>query len=216
MYSKYGIRLVIKFFLEVHLFDLLNGTDTHKWLQITDYENISFEKLQHSVNYQASFTSEIRYIYDFILKNFEHENLTIIDVGCGKGKVVYYLSKKFHKLKSNHKIIGVELNKSLSDIANRNVARLKHEPKPQIFNCDAIDFNLSASKGSVLVLLYNPFDKFILDNFIKKNKNIIKYIFYTNPIHHEVLLSNSFIVKKTKKSWHPNLNTTIFLNSLES
>lgn len=63
MYSKYGIKLIIKFFLEVHLFDFINETDTHKWLELKYYKNTPSNNLEHAVNYQASFTSEIRYIY---------------------------------------------------------------------------------------------------------------------------------------------------------
>ena len=37
MYSKYGLKLVLFYFIENHLFDIVNKTDTHKRLPIKDF-----------------------------------------------------------------------------------------------------------------------------------------------------------------------------------
>lgn len=142
-------------------------------------------------------------------------DLTIVDVDCGKGKVVYYLFKKFRNFKLNNAIIGVELDNSLSNIAIKNLDLLRLKPKPLIINRNALDFDLSHLGKTVFIILYNPFDAYILSEFLKKNYQYMKYISNTNPIHHETILSNSFIMIKEKKSWHPNLNTTIYLNSVK-
>ena len=88
MYKKYGIRLPIDYFLENHLFDLINKVDTHKRVLKEDYVDKP-ENLEAGVMYMSSFKSIIFKSLNFIFNTETFFNeYDLIDIGCGKGKVL--------------------------------------------------------------------------------------------------------------------------------
>ena len=58
IWQKERIKAVINLFFENHLFDIVYGTDTHKWLPVEDYD-FSIKNLKHGVLYMASWTSVV-------------------------------------------------------------------------------------------------------------------------------------------------------------
>lgn len=73
-----------------------------------------------------------------------------IDLGCGKGRAVFVAA--FKKLK---KAIGVELDKDIIEVAQKNLRTVKVPHAPIDFVCaDATNFDVS--EGTVFYL-YNPF-----------------------------------------------------------
>ena len=86
MYSKYGLKLVLFYFIENHLFDIVNKTDTHKRLLIKDFPQ-DLKNLNDGIMYMASFKSVINETLSIVKeveKNFQSFNL--VDIGSGKEK----------------------------------------------------------------------------------------------------------------------------------
>jgi 2-polyprenyl-3-methyl-5-hydroxy-6-metoxy-1,4-benzoquinol methylase len=106
----------------------------------------------------------LKKIEKFILKN---EIKTICDLGCGYGKIVYYLGV-IKKLK----VDGVELNESIYQdilfLKNKNI---------KIFNENILQFNLD-KKNYDLLIINDPLKKVHdFENLIKKIKNTSHKIF---------------------------------------
>jgi SAM-dependent methyltransferase len=82
----------------------------------------------------------------------------IVDVGCGKGRVINYL---LHK-KSKNRIIGVELD---SDIAAFTRRRLRRYRNVEIRNGNILD---SIPEDATMFYLFNPFNADVMGRFKAK------------------------------------------------
>ena len=115
---------------------------------------------------------------------------SIIDIGCGKGKALYIMSKFPFK-----KICGYDLSKELVDLAKTNMKKLGLN-EVEIFVADASNFNK-----------YDDYNYFYIYNsvpekvFIKMMKNIKKSIekkprnctfIYLNPVYDNIVKNNDF------------------------
>ena len=109
MYNKYGLKLVLLYFIENHLFDIINRTDTHRRLLIKDFPQDI--KIYDGIMYMASFKSVVNETLSLVKeveKNFQSFNL--VDIGSGKGKVLILWKKYLSKFKFNNKVYGFEYN----------------------------------------------------------------------------------------------------------
>lgn len=87
-----------------------------------------------------------------------------IDLGCGKGRVVFFVAQK--KLR---KVIGVELNKKFIDIANKNLATFTFDRTAiQFVNEDAAKFRI---KDENIFFMFNPFGCKTIRSVIDNIKN---------------------------------------------
>lgn len=157
------------------------GCDFSKW-EVPKELGSNFEK---GNKYQPS-TDKLRKV----LKKFNiTNNDSIIDIGCGKGKAMFLMSK--YKFK---KIYGIDLSQELVDIANRNFSILK------INQCKAIKNDATTFKN------YDEFNYFYIFNsfpekiFIKVIENIQESIkrkprkcifIYLNPVCSDYLEKNT-------------------------
>jgi len=119
MYKSKGIKLPIYYFFQAHLFDLIHGVDTHKWLPKQYEDKNKVYASSHNHIYMASWTCEIKRVFNrlhrILGKHFE--DYTFIDIGCGKGKVGVVWTKCCIKLGITQKIIGIDINQDLIEIA---------------------------------------------------------------------------------------------------
>jgi SAM-dependent methyltransferase len=211
MYKMRGIRLPVNYFLENHLFDILNRTNTHRWLPVDDYEE-EIENLKHGFLYMCSWTSIIKEATEKAIEisSFDLTNADFIDVGCGKGKVLLVWKKYFSRFK-NIKIIGIDYSKNLLDICEKN-ARIKGIKDIELWNTDVTTIDPSDFRENMLCYLYNPFNEQILDKFLANltNKNIC--LIYNNPQYLNVLTEHGFRIIHQVQGWHPNATYTIFSN----
>lgn len=111
--------------------------------------------------------------YDDLDKIFSgleiNEKDVLLDIGCGRGRVLNYWNRKYPK---NYKI-GIEIDE---EIANEVAARLrKHNIK-----IIARDFRLENIEEADIIYIYNPFEKdvvqklyeIIIKNKIKTKKSV--------------------------------------------
>ncbi|MBC8473985.1 MAG: methyltransferase domain-containing protein [Candidatus Omnitrophica bacterium] len=109
----------------------------------------------------------VRRIIDYLKPGPED---VFIDFGCGKGRVVFLAA--IQRLK---KVIGVELDKKLVDIAKENLKNVRLNNTPvEIVTADAAVFDVT--DGTIL-FLYDPFGP----NTVKKVLDNIKNSLATNP-----------------------------------
>lgn len=108
-----------------------------------------------------------------IFSNRIQKDDVLVDVGCGKGRVLnYWLS-----LGLKNKIYGLELD---SDVALATKTRLKRYKNVSVIEGDAID---NLPEDSTVLYLFNPFSETIMERFINRietmfDKREIRIIYY--------------------------------------
>lgn len=123
-----------------------------------------------------------------------HANQTIIDFGCGKGRVLavaaYY---------GFIKITGVEFAKELCDEARKNIFPFQKKFPQKIFNViqsDAVMYKIENDTN--VFFFFNPFDAVVMLQVVKNMLASLKensreiYVVYLNPVHKEIFLSAGF------------------------
>jgi SAM-dependent methyltransferase len=141
-----------------HPFDLKYGTDTAGYLspeqlrdnQTNDAMNNGYSAVAPSVFRQAFLGWRAT-----LSESTRVEAYTFIDVGAGKGRALLLAAESPFR-----KVIGVELNKELSLVAEKNIAQWKRIANPRakvrVIQQDALRFRWPGSP--VLIYLNNPFD----------------------------------------------------------
>lgn len=152
-----------------------------------------------------------KYLF-YLLKNMKiSDNDNILDVGCAKGSALKYFTKFPFK-----KIHGLELSKTLTKICANNF-RVLNISNIKVYNISATEFEDYNDYN--FFYLYNPFPEIIMTKFIdclKKqitNKKIT--IIYNNPVCHDVLINNEFLLlKKYPDMWGNGIN--VYTNIVKS
>lgn len=115
----------------------------------------------------------------------------VIDVGCGKGRMLKYFSRF-----SFGRVDGLEYSEVLGEIARRNMERLNL--KCEIYIHDAAKFNGYCAYN--YFYLFNPFPEGVLREFLNRLKESViecpshakLTIFYMNCPYIEVLKEEGF------------------------
>lgn len=146
-----------------------------------------------SCSYQASLTSGIRIIKKLNITSKDR----ILDIGCGKGKMLWYFNKMGFGTSD-----GLELSDDLVKIARKNMEILG-------IDCKIYEGNAILWKGYEnynFFYFYNPFNAKIMrkvidsiEKTVGKDKTIT--IIYFNPICHEEIIKNGvFKLYKTDEN----------------
>lgn len=123
------------------------------------------------------------------LKQQHHKFDAIIDVGCGKGRMLEIFSHFDFS-----KVAGLEYSSELAEIARMNMQKLGLSC--EVFIEDATVFN--AYDDYNYFYLFNPFPQPIMEKFVEKVKESIAQnprkvtIIYTNPLCLSVFLESGF------------------------
>jgi hypothetical protein len=137
------------------------------------------------------------------LGKVDTRNDVFIDMGSGKGRMIYLAARKF----SFKKIIGVEISGKLNEIAQNNIERNKRKLKStdiQIITSDVSNYQIP--DDATIIYLYDPFRGEVFINLIKKlrdslnNHPRVLRIIYRNPVMHDYLIENGFSVVLSQKS----------------
>lgn len=157
-------------------------------------ENLGLSQV-NSNPYMAGSSGRVKHVLNHL--NIK-ETDTILDFGCGKGKMLYVMSKYPFK-----HVDGVEITEALSNIAKKNLTKLGVKTS-RIFNSDASDFkDLNAYN---YFYFFNPFPGNIMANVMAniEESNIthprnITIIYYVPLYEEEILKSGKF--KKVFSYW---------------
>ena len=105
---------------------------------------------------------------------------TFVDVGCGKGRVLWFIATR----RRLRKAIGIEIEPELAQIARENMKKARLRTPVTITEADASQVDLS--EGTVYYL-YNPFGRETLLRFLgnierslQTNPRVIRIV-YLNP-----------------------------------
>lgn len=118
-----------------------------------------------------------------------------VDFGSGKGRVAFFMA--LQRLK---KVIGIELNKELIDIArgNLNNFRLGNSPV-EFINEDASAFTI---KDESIFFMFNPFGNKTIEKVIDNIKySLIAnprqiHLVYYSPVHRNLLNNQDWLILK--------------------
>lgn len=196
-----GIRLPVNYFIQNHLFDLIRGVDTHVWEPDSNLR-LNERNKDDGVFYMASWKSTVVESTNCVINRINEplENFTFLDVGCGKGKVILVWDEI---LPAKVKIVGIDYNDYLLSVCRSNLRKRASTNRIQLVHSDITKINLDCYDKLVLYL-YNPFSKTILEQFLKSLKAIDLYVIYNNPIHDQVFETLGFTCLNRKSGWHPN------------
>lgn len=133
--------------------------------------------------YQPTTNGLIRVLEKLPVKNVD----AIIDIGCGKGKAMYLMSKfPFAQ------IDGIDLSAALCNTARKNFEVLKL-PQCRAIEADAAEFESYDDYNYFYIFNSFPhavFEKMlnnILSSIAKKPRKV--YFIYLNPVCHDMLIS---------------------------
>ena len=142
----------------------------------------------HATQYQTgSLANFLNFLQEIGLdkQNFSH----FIDLGSGKGKMVFYAEK----LNLARTCLGIEMDPVLYfesiKVKNRINSRCKFHRK------DAMTFSLDLpADESNLIYMFNPFDDVVIRSFLKKNfgKLLETTFVYENDVHKQVFYELGF------------------------
>ena len=154
-------------------------------------DDILINQKWHS-NYEQS-DIEARRIIKKFLKNIITNNDSIIDIGCGKGKMLYFFSKFPFK-----NINGLEYENNIAEIARYNLKKLNIN-NSRIFISDAKIFNDYDEYN--YFYMFNPFGGDIFSSCARNIKQSVSRkprkirLIYHNPVYHDILISMGYSVE---------------------
>lgn len=123
------------------------------------------------------------------------EELSLLDIGCGKGVVLKEAVKYSFK-----KVDGIEIQPQLVEIAEKNFKILGIDDKIGCIRADAAQFTQYGNYN--LFFLFNPFSEAILQTVVNKivesrdEKNNTAIIIYHNPVFLSVFETNAKVIRK--------------------
>lgn len=150
------------------------------------------DNAEHAELYQGANYFLLEKVFDY-LQTIE-ANQNILDVGCGKGRVLAVAAYFGFR-----KITGIEFAKELCDAARKNIAPLQEKFPEKIFNiihANAVDYNIEYDTN--VFFFFNPFNETVMLAVVK---NILQslaqsprevYVVYINPVHQEIFMSAGF------------------------
>jgi SAM-dependent methyltransferase len=212
MYHARGLRTPVKYFLECHLYDLINKTETHRWLPKEDHDE-NPEGFEHSTCYRCSWTSVIRDAFR-VTHEFLKEKMTeytFVDVGCGKGKVLLVWRQECRRNGVDQKIFGVDYYRPFVETAKANYLKV-YGQEPSIFLSNIANVETDVFGERNIAYLFNPFDEEMLDDFLCRFSKANSIIIYNVPVHFGLLSQHGYKKLYEKRGFHPQAHTMIFSN----
>jgi SAM-dependent methyltransferase len=140
-----------------------------------------------SRGYQKAAEHEIKIINEFLSKQPNIEKYSFMDIGSGKGKVIFYNLINDAPYLS---YTGIEIDPNLHSVAINNLNNINiHIDKKVLFiNCNILDYEILNSP--FVYFLFCPFTKEIFDQFVTSNLSKIKssgsYLAFVNEYNYDV------------------------------
>jgi SAM-dependent methyltransferase len=141
--------------------------------------------------------------------NYVHRNDVVVDIGCGKGRVIWFLGSRL-RLK---KIVGIEIVPELAERARRNLERYRRTLKCPVEIVEGDASKVDLSQGTVFYL-NNPFGVEMLAKVLSNIRRSLKkhernvLIVYKTPAH------NLFPSARTSDRFEPLEQSDLLDSSL--
>jgi SAM-dependent methyltransferase len=131
-------------------------------------------------------------------------NTSIVDLGCGKGRVMMVAAHFGFK-----RMTGIDFAKEVCEEARMNMVQ-KEKRFPDItwkvINENVENYNITPDDS--VFFMFNPFDQSVLKNFLRKLDISCDefpraiYFLYASPQHDRLLLNNGFAIVYQKQKMH--------------
>lgn len=161
------------------------------------WRDLAWDK-EHGNEYKPSTISNLKSLLD---KSCITEADKVLDIGCGKGKVMYVLSQ--YRFSAIH---GFDLSQALVKIANENFERLKVSDKCFAFWGDAMDYDNYDDYNYFYFFNSVPQRVFTvmigkIEESLKRRPRKVRF-FYMHPEQESYILQHTSLCKLwEKKSW---------------
>jgi SAM-dependent methyltransferase len=168
-----GLWAIKKPTRESNEFDVKYGTDTGGLVQLWHFK-IRSPNARYATAYIA--TEEQALVDAISALPDDPRTLTFIDLGCGKGRALLVAAKLGFK-----QVIGVEFAHELAETAKKNLEILGIT-NAVVEHADAAEYHFPS--GDIVVYLYNPFHKEVLQKVIENLKRSLPkkvYVIYGIP-----------------------------------
>jgi hypothetical protein len=128
------------------------------------FENSSI--LKGSSGYQPTATHWLDTINEYFAQNINMSEYSFVDVGSGKGKVIFYNLSKNQNYKE---YAGIEADKEYHEIASKNLetTNLVFDQPVFFINIDAREYDYVAN--NTIYYFFFPFDAEVFNEIINKN-----------------------------------------------
>lgn len=181
---------------------LMKKNEDQQW-GIFNEQNIDFlkmneDKIPGHVRYQITRPNHIPFIKEFLEDNNISQSDSIVDIGCGKGGMLYFFSNY-----NFGKIAGLEYSMELCKICNSNIREL-NIGNAIVINGDACIYNDYNEYN--YFYLYNPFNEEISNKFLANLMNSLiemprkVYVIYTNALYADLFIKKGFVIIKEFKT----------------
>jgi SAM-dependent methyltransferase len=176
--SVQGILSII----EDYYFDLRNGTETMRWVELDDLD-IKSENKKRGIRYEPTRVRHFRKLLSIL--TFPNDSV-YVDLGSGKGRLLL-LAPRY----GFTRVVGVEFSHELCEIARKNllIFRKKRafDVEIEIIESDVVNYEIKNDEN--VFFFFNPFDEVIMNKVIKniytsleKNQRSILLI-YSHPVY---------------------------------
>lgn len=191
---------VMTFFVSIEnrLFDFVNKTDTRRRLLKEDFPEKP-KNFEHGHIYGCSCTSIVRKSTKKSLEalSLGPGDVTFIDLGCGKGKVLCCWINMFSSSANSSdfiRFVGVEYSEYLLETCRKNLEKISASSRGSIeLICSCVtDFDFEFQSTALIVYLYNSFDRTIVNEVGKILQKKRAILIYCNPTCEDVFLNQGF------------------------
>jgi SAM-dependent methyltransferase len=168
-------------------FDLKYGTDTGGKIALWNFK-IDSPNAVFGVKYQATGEEELAEAISFL--DDHPQNLTFIDLGCGKGRALLVAARLGFK-----QVIGVEFAHELAGIARKNLGVMRI-PNAAVVEADAAEYRFP--DNDMVVYLYNPFSKEVMEKVLENLRESLGkrlYVIYKVPDCAEIFDKSGFLIR---------------------
>jgi SAM-dependent methyltransferase len=196
--------------LEDRLFDLRYGTDTAARVEL-DALDIPGDNKVHGVSYTPTHGRAFQRMIESL--RLPHDSV-LVDLGCGKGKVLLLACRNRFK-----RIVGVEFSGELCAVARRNLERFRERTTVatpvEIVEQDAADYAISSDEN--VFFLFNPFDAVVMARVMRNIRASLErrrrdvWIVYNNPVCRGVIQRAGGFVE-TGVSVHGSSRFGVYVN----
>ena len=218
MFKARGFLYPIDYFFQVRWFDIRRQVDTHLWVP-KEFESEGVPNSDHGTIYMASRTTDIKTSFSVSRKLLgkRFKNFQFIDIGSGKGKVVLFWLELCREKKIIQKLLGIEYQKSLCEVANSNFISMFKEDPNELFVCaDALDFDFTKLEKEIIVFLSNPFDRQVMQRLVENLQSKRVLVIYSIPRNPEVFITSGFsVVKRVENKWLGSDFDVLFLSNFK-
>lgn len=203
-------RLLPTYFREVHLFDIIHGTNTGGVVPVSKFP-AGLRNVEESVCYMSSWTTVLQRAYELVVPYIASRSfgdVTLIDIGCGKGKAALVFAREARRRRIDMRTLGFDFNPHLVEVAHINHGRFSNIDL-EFFVGDARHFPVKVLGEENLGYLYNPFSGNMLERMLEQVADSMRTLIYCNPVHLAVAQDFGYAPVARMDSWHPAGQVTV-------